>query len=206
MFDFDKKNNKDVKKENKNNKRYNWKWVYLITVWTFLLAVCVSLISESIMRSFDIVLAFFVLVIIILLGVIFDIIGISVAVANEAPFHSMAANRIKVAKYAVKLIRNAGPVSNFCNDVIGDIAGIISGAAGSIIVIKLIQMYDIINGALISVIMSAFIAALTVGGKAYGKEVAINNANKIVYNSAKILMYLHEKLGIDILPNRKKKR
>ncbi|EOD01724.1 hypothetical protein [Caldisalinibacter kiritimatiensis] len=199
-------NKKKDSKKTKKRKKYNIKWVLLITFWTFVLAVSVSMISESIMRNFDIIMAFITLILIIFLGVVFDLIGISVAIANEAPFHSMAANKVQVARYAVRLIRNAGPVSNFCSDVIGDIAGIISGAAGTIIVIKLLNIYGIKEGAFVSIVMSGIIAALTVGGKAYGKEIAINNANKIVLYTANFFMILHKKFGIDLLPRLKKKK
>lgn len=187
-------------------KKYNIKWVLLITIWTFILSIGVSLVSEGIMWNFDIPLALMTLIILIFLGVFFDIIGIAVAAADERSFHSMAANGILEAKYAVKLIRNAGPVSNFCNDVIGDISGIISGAAGTIIVLKIITDYGVINGSIISVIMSGFIASLTVGGKALGKAIAIKKAESIIFYTAKILKLAHDKMGISILPDLKKKK
>jgi len=203
-----KKGHRKDKNKRKNNTKskfedYNLKWVIVISIWTFLLAVCVSLISEGIMRNLDVVAAFLTLIFIIFFGVFFDTIGIAVAASQEKPFHSMAANKVKEAKYAIKLIRNAGPVSNFCNDVIGDISGIISGAAGTFIVGKLVTSYGI-NGALISVVMTAFVASLTVGGKALGKEVAINKCNEIIFNVSKIVMVLDTKLGISILPDVRK--
>lgn len=182
------------------------KWVLLISLWTFFLAISVSIISESIMRNFELIMAFITLIFIIFLGVIFDIVGIAVTAANEKPFHSMAAKKVPEGNYAVRLLRNAGPVSNFCNDVIGDIAGIISGAAGTIIVWKLIEDYGIKNGAILSVIMSGFIASATVGGKAYGKEIAINNAKKIILYTSKILMMLDKKLSVKLLPSVKKRK
>lgn len=67
---------------------------------------------------------------IIFLGVIFDIIGTAVTAANETPFHAMAIKKIKEAKIAVQMIRNVSKVSIICNDVIGDVCGIISGTGG----------------------------------------------------------------------------
>lgn len=199
----------DKKSKNKNSgllKKYNMKWVLLITLWTFLLAISVSLISESILRNFNVLPAFISLILIIIFGVFFDVIGIAVTASDEKVFHSMAANKVKEAKYAVKLVRNAGPVSNFCNDVIGDISGIISGAAGTTIILKLVNEYGIKEGALLSIIMSGIIASLTVGGKAIGKEVAIKKSEKIVFYASKFLMLIHVKLGIDILPELRKKK
>ncbi|RKD34775.1 hypothetical protein BET03_01685 [Thermohalobacter berrensis] len=199
-------NRKKKKPEYKNKKlkKYNIKWVLLISIWTFLLAIAVSTLSENLMRKFDIITAFVTLIIIIHLGVIFDLIGIAVAAANEKPFNSMAANKVLEGKYSLRLVRNAGPVSNFCNDVIGDICGIISGAAGTVIVFKLINVYGFKNGTILSIAMSGFIASLTVGGKALGKEIAIKNANLIIFYTSKIFMLLDTKLGIDILPKLKK--
>ncbi|WIV10990.1 hypothetical protein [Proteiniborus sp. MB09-C3] len=187
-------------KNKKSNKNSNIKWVFIITLWTFILATSVSIVSESILRNFNITLAFISLIVVVIFGVFFDIIGIAVTASDEKTFHSMAANRIKEAKYAVKLVRNAGRVSNFCNDVIGDICGIISGAAGTIIVMKLVNQYGFTRITLISVVMTGLIASLTVGGKAIGKEFAINKSDRIIFLTAKIIMILDENLRIDVLP------
>lgn len=185
----------------KNN---NMRWVLIITIWTFILATSVSIISEGILRNFNIAMAFLSLLVVVIIGVFFDIIGISVTASDEKTFHSMAANRIKEAKYAVRLVRNAGRVSNFCNDVIGDICGIISGAAGTIIVMKIVSQYGFTRITLISVIMSGIIASLTVGGKAIGKEFAISKSDKIIFLTAKIIMVLDIKFKIDVLSGSKK--
>ncbi|KNF07407.1 hypothetical protein CLPU_17c00320 [Gottschalkia purinilytica] len=187
-------------------KKYNVKWILSISIWTFALAIGVSLISENILRNLDILMAVISLIGIIIIGVVFDIIGISVAVSDEKIFHSMAANNIKEAKYAIKLVRNAGQVSNFCNDVIGDICGIISGSAGAIIVLRLINQYGFKEGTFVSIVMTGIIASLTVGGKAIGKEIAIYNSEKIIFRVSKIFMFLHTKLGIRVLPSLKKKK
>lgn len=186
--------------KNNNVKKSNRRWVLVITLWTFILSMCVSIVSESILRNFNIILAFISLIIVVIFGVFFDIIGIAVTASDEKTFHSMAANKIREAKYAVKLVRNAGRVSNFCNDVIGDISGIISGAAGTIIVMKLANEIELSGITLISVIMTGLIASLTVGGKAIGKELAINKSDRIIFFTAKIIMLLDTKFRIDVFP------
>ena len=40
------------------------------------------------------------------------------------------------------LIRNAGKVSSFCNDVIGDISGVISGTASALIVFNITKEFQ----------------------------------------------------------------
>lgn len=195
--------NKNKRTNNNKVKKSNRKWVLIITLWTFVLAIGVSLISEVILRNFNIFFAFICLIFVIIFGVFFDIIGIAVTASDEKTFHSMAANKIKEAKYAVKLVKNAGRVSNFCNDVIGDISGIVSGAAGTIIVMKLVSEYGLTKGAILSVIMSGLIASLTVGGKAIGKEIALKKSDNIIFFTAKFVMILDIKLKINILPEQK---
>ncbi|HHV26212.1 hypothetical protein FYJ27_03930 [Anaerosalibacter bizertensis] len=180
------------------------KWVIVISVWTFVMAIFFSLITEKLMKNLDVFFAFIILIIIILLGILFDIIGIAVTASDEKPFHSMAANKVEEAKHAIKLIKNAGQVSNFCNDVIGDISGIVSGSAGTIIIYNLINKYNIKNGTILSIIITALIASFTVGGKAVGKEIAINNSEKIIFKMAKVLNFLENNFKIKLFKNQTK--
>ena len=71
------------------------------------------------------------------LGILFDIIGVAVTAADPRPFHSMAAHKEPGAKEALMLLRNAGRVSSVCNDVVGDICGIVSGTTTAVIVVRL---------------------------------------------------------------------
>lgn len=185
-------------------KKYNFRWVILISLWTFISAAIFSVITESLVMNLDILMAFIVLIFVISIGVIFDTIGIAVAVAPEGPFHAMAANRIKEAKHAIKLVRNASKVSNFCNDVIGDISGIMSGAAGTTIIFKLLDVYPILNGAVFSIILTSLIASFTVGGKALGKSVAILHNEKIIFKIAILLNFIENNFGIQIFKNTKR--
>ncbi|MBW4828806.1 MAG: hypothetical protein KZY61_13725 [Clostridiaceae bacterium] len=184
--------------------KQNKKWVIIISVWTFVMAIFFSLITEKLMKNLDVFFAFIILIIIILLGILFDIIGIAVTASDEKPFHSMAANKVEEAKYAIKLIKNAGQVSNFCNDVIGDISGIVSGSAGTIIIYNIINRYNIKDGTILSIIITALIASFTVGGKAVGKEIAINNSEKIIFRMAKVLNFLENNFKIKLFKNQAK--
>ena len=71
----------------------------------------------------------FVVLIIVLIGIFFDILGIASTAADENPFHAMAAKKVYGAKLFYQIVRNADRFASFCNDVIGDISGIISGTA-----------------------------------------------------------------------------
>lgn len=185
---------------------YNIKWVVNITIVTFILAVLMSLSSEALLRNVSIAIAFFILIVIVFLGIVSDLIGIAVATADDKPFHAMASKKVVAAEYAIRLIKNAGPVSNFCNDVIGDIAGIISGAAGAIILVQMSKIYSGVDKAIYSIILSGIVAAITVGGKAIGKEIALKKSKEIVFYVSKILHWINVKLKIDLVPKNNKRR
>ncbi|MCF6460101.1 DUF21 domain-containing protein [Clostridium sp. Cult3] len=196
----------DKKEDNNFAEKHNMRWVIMITIWTFIMAIVFSIITEGLVKNLNIFLAFVILIIIIFIGIFFDIIGIAVTTSEEKPFHAMAANRVEEAKYAIKLVKNAGQVSNFCNDVIGDISGIVSGAVGTSIIYKLINIYDIKNGSILSIIITSLVASVTVGGKALGKSIAISHSEKIIFETARIFNFLEKKFGIDILPDKKKNK
>lgn len=186
--------------------KYNMRWVIMITIWTFIMAIVFSIVTEGLVKNLNIFYAFIILIIIIVIGIFFDIIGIAVTTAEEKPFHAMAANRVEEARYAIKLVKNAGQVSNFCNDVIGDISGIVSGAVGANIIYKLINIYEIKNGTILSIIITSLVASLTVGGKAFGKSVAILHSEKIIFESARVLNFIEKQFNIDILSDKKSHR
>ncbi len=175
-------------------------WGLFITVISFTLSILILFASTSIFKSISPPFAFLVVLSIILIGVIFDIIGMAVTAADEIPFHSMASKKLKGAKQSINLLRNAPRVSSFCNDVVGDICSVVSGAAGTAIVYKLFA--DSANISLFEVLLGALIAALTVGGKAFAKNIGINNANYIVYKVGRIVAVFSRKGK----PNRKCKK
>ena len=119
------------------------------------------------------------LILVIGIGIFFDIIGVAVTVANEHEFHAKASKKIEGSKASIKLIRNAPKVANICADVIGDICGVLSGAISALIAMKITEQFGLSFN--IQFILSATVAALTVGGKALGKGVANNNSTKIVH-------------------------
>jgi CBS domain containing-hemolysin-like protein len=164
-------------KKSRNRVRH---WIIAITLWTFFLAVILSLISEAILLKANILIALIILTIIMLIGILFDIIGVAVTAAHEAPFHAMSAGKVKGAKQATMLLKNADRVSNFCNDVVGDICGIISGAVGAAIVFRLLISNPDLEKALLSAAIAGFISSVTVGGKAIGKNIALKKSKDIV--------------------------
>lgn len=174
------------KKEKKNKKLVNWNWIIKITLLTFLISFTFSGISELAIPNVNIFVGIILVIVFILLGVLFDIIGVSVTSADEKVFNSMSARKVKGAKLAVVFKKNAEKVASFCNDVIGDICGIISGAAGAIIAATISVKFNF-NPFVVSLIVTSIIASLTIGGKALGKSFAINKSNIILFKFAKFI-------------------
>ncbi len=176
----------------------------LVAFITFFIALLVSLGSEALVRAVNSVLvAFSLLLVIIFLGIFFDIIGTAVTAAELPPFNARAAKKISGAKQGVKLIHNADIVANFCNDVIGDIAGTLSGAIGAGIVMSVARQLPITDLVLAGAVMTSLIAALTVGGKAMGKKLAVNEADTIIFKAAQVVAWLEELSGWELFKNRK---
>lgn len=166
----------------------NAKWIVLVTSITFITSMFLSYVAAEVSAKLSWYFAVAVLFFIILMGIIFDMLGMAIATADETPFHALASKKVKGAKQAIKLLRNAEKMSSFCNDVIGDIAGIISGSTSAAIVVYVVAILKLDEGnMLVSMLVTALTAAITVGGKAAGKKIAINNANSIVLMFSKIL-------------------
>lgn len=173
-------------------KKSNTKWLITITLLAFIISFVFSLISEITLSNVNLILGILILILFIGIGILFDMIGVAVTAGTESPLHAMSAKKIKGAKTAVSFKKNADKVSSFCNDVIGDICGIISGSAGVTITATLSETYDL-NIFWIGLIITAIIASLTIGGKALFKGIAIKNSNKIVYITAKVLSIFEKK-------------
>ena len=166
------------------------RWVITIFLVTILISGMISLISDEVMERSGLLIAFVILLAIVLVGIIFDIIGMAVATADEKPFHSMAARKVPGAQESIRLLRNAERVSSICNDVVGDICGVVAGAASATVAAQLIGNFSFSWPDVISLALSALVAGLTVGGKAIGKTFAINSCTKIVHSVGKFIYTL----------------
>ncbi len=154
---------------------------------TFFLTLGMGTISNSLVQGAGLGLTFLWLFSMVLLGIVFDIIGVAATAAQEKPFNAMGAKRIPGARHALRLVREADKVSAFSSDVIGDISGTISGALTMAIVIRLLTIYPYLNETATSAILTAFIAAMSVGGKASGKAFAIERSTYILHLVGRIL-------------------
>ena len=158
----------------------NRKWILTTFILTFVLAIVFGGVSNVVIEKMNLVMAIGVLLSVIALGIVFDMIGMAIATCEEAPFHAKAAKKHNGAKEVIKLLKGKDRATNICNDLIGDICGIVSGSACALISIKIstILSMDVV---IVSLILSAIVAMITVGGKAIGKGISMNNSENIMY-------------------------
>lgn len=185
------------RQKKKSKKKVNFKWIITIFLSTVVISAVFSTISNMLLGQAGLVPAFFILLVIVLIGILFDIIGVSVTAADVKPFHSMAAHRVPGAQEALKLLRNAEKVSSFCNDVVGDICGVISGTASASIVLLILANRQTIGtkAQLLEIGMAALVSGLTVGGKAVGKTFAMTKSTLIVHCASKVIYYIKSAPG-----------
>jgi len=176
----------------KKERRKHIRWVVTIFLVTIVVSGTISLLSDLIMDGSNIIVAFLILMAIILVGILFDVIGMAVATADEKPFHSMAARKVRGAQEAIKLLRNAERVSSICNDVVGDICGVVSGSASATIAAQVIGNFEFTWPQVITLLMSSLVAGLTVGGKAIGKTFAVNSCTDIVHSVGRMIYALRQ--------------
>jgi len=186
----------DVSDTGKKSKQIKY-WALKIFFISLLLAAVFSVVAEYFTQGLSIFAAFFVLIFIVVLGVVSDVIGVAFATCDQQPFIAMSAKRIPKAKAALNLLKNADIVSNFCNDVVGDICGIVSGAAGAAIALKMVTEVAMQGGSwmesAIPIGLSSLIAASTVAGKAVGKSIAMKNNREIVSMMGAVVVFFKGK-------------
>ena len=154
-----------------------------------------SFLSNEVLSAGGMALSFAVLLSIVMLGIVFDILGVAVTAASERPFHSMAAKKMPEAATALRMLRRAERVSSFCNDVVGDICGVISGSASAVIAARAVADMQPGPAQIVQLFMSALVAALTVGGKAFGKSIAMGNSEQIIHTAAKLIYAVKRAFG-----------
>ncbi|GGF08357.1 hypothetical protein GCM10010954_03540 [Halobacillus andaensis] len=186
-----------------NKFRKSLKFSISIAVITFVLAAIFSIISSSVLTEVVWGIGLIIVLLIVFTGVVFDMLGIAATAASEPPFHAMAAEKIPGAKEAIIIVRNADRFASFCNDVIGDISGIVSGTATAVVVIQLANVFGHSDGSTVqitlSVVLTSIVAALTVGGKAVGKFLAIHSSTKIIFMTARVIAWIESNFKINIL-------
>ena len=160
-------------------KKTNIRWLIKIVLISLVASIVFTLASTEILGNTGYIMSFAILAIFIIVGIVFDVVGIAVTAATEAPFNSMATRRQRGAIEALRLVKNANRVTCYCNDVIGDVTGIVSGTTAALIAARLMDGFNT-ESLLFPVLISAVVTGLTVGGKAVGKTLAFNMSTEIV--------------------------
>lgn len=162
-------------------------WVIKVTVITFLTTAIFMILSDTTVSRSSIVVASLIVFLLVLVSIVFDIVGVAVTSCDISSLVPMSARGVKEGKIAIYLVKNASKVSSICSDVIGDICSIVCGACGTVIVAKLLMLSGDEYEFLLTVLVSALIAGVTVGGKAFGKKFAINYSKQLVMWTARLL-------------------
>lgn len=190
MKNKEKNEQKPVKKEKKKLSK-SAIWTIKVTIITLFMSFFVSFLTELASDKSNVVISILVLLLLIVISIIFDTIGVAATSCDIAPILSMASRKVKGASQAVKLVNNAEKVSNICADVIGDMCGIISGSCSATIVIMFAANNP--NEYLFNILMSSCVAAITVGGKAFFKKIAIKKSKDIILLAGRILSIFSRK-------------
>ncbi|MBQ8578726.1 MAG: hypothetical protein IJ449_12295 [Clostridia bacterium] len=176
------------KTQEKAKAKINVKWIVTVFAVSIFSSAVLSFLCSELIELMPIILQFLVLLGIIFIGIIFDIMGLAVATADEKKFHSMAARKIKEGKIAVALIRNADKMSSVCNDVVGDICGIVSGSTAASIALRVFTDPEISFFG--NLLVTALVSGMTIGGKAIGKYFGMNYSEDIIYMIAKVIKFV----------------
>lgn len=179
------------KKKQKKKIMPSWLgWGLGVLFLSFALTVLFSFLTEISIKSTPVYICVIVLIVLLILNIGCDMLANAIITCQPTAFHAMASNKIKGAKRAVSLCKHATKLGSIFADVIGDICGIVSGAAGTALVVYIAaktsgNIWEIVA----SIGVSAVIGALTVGGKAIFKHFAIKYNKQIVFSFAKFLTF-----------------
>lgn len=184
------KNEKLNKKRLRRKRMPGWlAWGLGVLVLSFALTVIFSFLTEVSIKGSPVYVCVIVLVVLLLLNIGCDLLANAIITCNPESFHAMASNKIKGAKRAVGLCRNASKLGSIFADIIGDICGIVSGAAGTALVVYIAVSGGKTEELIASIGVSAVIGALTVGGKAIFKHFAMKYNKQIVFGFAKFTTF-----------------
>src|SRR5690625_4683726 len=145
------------------------KFSLTIAVITFVLAAIFSIISTSALSNVTWISGLVIVLLIVLIGIVFDMLGTASTAAKKAPINAMAAEKVMSAREAFVIVKNADKFASFCNDVVGDISGIVSGTATVVVVLHVLTLLghkEVTQTQItLSVLLTSFFATFKYGGK-----------------------------------------
>lgn len=180
------RNKSDKKFKNNGAKSH---WAIKATVITFFLSAFFSFVAQMTATANNVIIVILLLLFLIVGSILFDGIGVAVAACELGPLTAMASRKVPGSKIAIKLVKNADKVSNICNDVIGDIFGILAGACTVVIAGKVLLNASTLIEQLVTIAISSVVSAAIVGGKAFVKAYAIKQSKEFVMITAKFISF-----------------
>lgn len=181
------KKHREAHSKDKKKKIPQWLvWGISVLFLSFGLTVIFSFLTELVIdENSPAIICVVVLLVLFVLNISCDMLANAIIACKPESFLAMASNRIRGAKRAVYFCRNSSKLGSVFADVIGDICGIVSGAAGAALATIIAVSGDGYVKIITSILVSAIIGALTVGGKAMLKHFAIKYSKNIVFAFAK---------------------
>src|SRR5699024_8460446 len=143
------------------------------------LAAIFASFSSSLLSNVSWEVGLFIVLLIVLIGIFFDMLVIASTAACDIPLHALAAEKVNGATESVYIQKHEDKFAIFCNDVICYISCIVSGSAITIVIVeitKILEQHDYSSMQIVlNILLPSLIAAITVGGKAFGKHFAIHS-------------------------------
>ena len=166
-----------MSKPKKDPRRRAVSWVIFVFFLSFVLSLLMSWSSSTALSTVGITLATLTVLILVSIGILFDILGVAVTSADKPPLVAMTTRRVPGARQALWMVQNADRMASVCNDVVGDICGV-----G--------EKMGLSSTFVVGILVAAFIAAFTVGGKAIGKRLAIKRSKDILMLTGRAAAFL----------------
>ncbi|MGN1227681.1 MAG: hypothetical protein ACI4TX_03465 [Christensenellales bacterium] len=172
---------KDKSVKSLNKKVVNWLWSFKILFLSLALSISFSIISEMALNGTSLLISILIILAFLFVNVFTDMIGVAITAGNLEHFERLAKANVGGAVEGVTLLKNADKVSVLCCDIIGDICGILSGACGASIVLKIIgENANRPVAIIVSAVISGLVAGLTIFCKSIEKGYAVNKSEKII--------------------------
>lgn len=146
----------------------------------FIVAVIFSGPVGTILQEVTPLTAAFIIAATIALAILADIFAIAATVSDAAPLNAMATDRVPGAKEALIIVRNASRVNSIFSDVIGDVAGTMSGVVATPIIYGIRDAYPGVPSSVASMLVIGLVAFFTIGGKAAEKSFAVKASTSII--------------------------
>ena len=163
------------------------KWAYQMFFISFAMSIFLGFMSQTILSNLGVIFASLIIVIFIFLGIISDMLGVVAASCDIEVFEKWKKEGVSGAEIGYAICQNSEKFCSFCGDVVGDICSTLCGAGGAYIVTYLaynIQNIAVLN--LLTILISALIAGVTVFFKAIAKAKALKKSNIIVLRIGRI--------------------